>query len=78
MDPASRRKAVKGVIEELGVSERKACKILGQNRSTQRYELKMPDKDRLLAEAIRNQANKRKHRRYGYRRITEILCIDTY
>jgi putative transposase len=48
---------------------------LGQNRSTQRYELKMPEKDRLLAEAIREQAKKRKHRRYGYRRITEILCI---
>jgi hypothetical protein len=34
----------------------------------------MPEKDRLLTEAIRQQANKRKHRRYGYRRITEILC----
>ncbi len=35
----------------------------------------MPHKDLLLSEAIREQANKRKHRRYGYRRITEILCI---
>ena len=35
----------------------------------------MPEKDRPLSEAIREQANKRKHRRYGYRRITEILCI---
>jgi putative transposase len=34
----------------------------------------MPQKDRLLTEAIREQANKRKHRRYGYRRITKILC----
>ena len=58
----------------MGVSQRQACKSLGQNRSTQCYERKMPEKDRLLTEAIREQANKRKHRRYGYRRITEILC----
>ena len=62
-------------MEKLGISERQACHTLGQNRSTQRYELKMPEKDQRLAEAIGQQANKRKHRRYGYRRITEILCI---
>ncbi len=75
MNPAYRRQAAEEVIEKLGVSERQACKTLGQNRNTQRYELKMPQKDRLLIEAIREQANKHKHRRYGYRRITEILCI---
>ena len=75
MSPASRRHTVEAVIEKLGISERRACHTLGQNRSTQRYELKMPEKDQLLTEAIREQANQRKHRRYGYRRITEILCI---
>lgn len=75
MSPASRCQAVEDVIEKLGVSQRQACQALGQNRSTQRYALKMPQKDQLLTEAIREQANKRKHRRYGYRRITEILCI---
>jgi putative transposase len=75
MSPASRRQAVEHVVEKLGVSQRQACKSLGQNRSTQRYELKVPEKDRLLTEAIRKQANRRKHRRYGYRRITEILCM---
>ena len=74
MAPASRRQTVQAVIEKLGVSERQACQALGQNRSTQRYELKMPEKDRRLTEAIREQAQKRKHRRFGYRRITEILC----
>ena len=74
MAPASRRQAVEGVIEGLGVSQRQACKTLGQNRSTQRYELKMPEKDRLLTEAVRKQAKKFRRRRYGYRRITEILC----
>ena len=74
MDPASRRQTVEAVIEKLGASQRQACATLGQHRSTQRYALKMPEKDRPLTEAIREQANKRKHRRYGYRRITEILC----
>ena len=55
MNPASRRQTVEAVIEKLGVSERQACTTLGQNRSTQRYELKMPEKDRLLTEAIREQ-----------------------
>jgi putative transposase len=75
MAPASRRQTVEAVIEKLGVSQRQACATLGQHRSTQRYALKLPKKDRPLIEAIREQANKRKHRRYGYRRITEILCL---
>jgi putative transposase len=57
----------------LGISERRACKAAGQNRNTQRYSLKQPAKDLPLIEAIRKQTEKRKHRRYGYRRITEIL-----
>jgi hypothetical protein len=31
------------VIEELGVSERRACRVLGQHRSTQRKIAKTPD-----------------------------------
>ena len=33
-----RRKCVDHVIEALGVSERKACRALGQPRSSQRYQ----------------------------------------
>jgi len=47
---------------------------LDHNRSTQRYESKLTHKDRELTAAIREQAQRRKHRKYGYRRITEILC----
>ena len=57
-------------MEKLGVSERQVCRALGQHRSTQRYESKQPDKDRELIEEIRTQV---KHRKYGYRRIMEIL-----
>ena len=46
---------------------------MGHPRSTQRYELKLPHKDRELTAAIRQAAQKRKHRRYGYRRMTAIL-----
>jgi len=35
----------------------------------------MSEGDRLLTEAIREQAHRRKHRRYGYRRIAEILRL---
>jgi hypothetical protein len=62
-------------MEKPGVSERQACVTLDQPRGTQRYELKIPGKDQPLTQAIREQANKRKHRRYGYRRITEILRL---
>ena len=60
--------------EKLGYSERKVCRALGQNRATQRYELKLPARDLPLIEAIRAQKDKHRHRRYGYRRILEILC----
>ena len=53
---------------ELGVSQRKACCVLGQARSTQRYQPKLPDKDKPV---IRDLLELHlKHPRYGYRRIT--------
>jgi putative transposase len=74
MTPAIRREAVVRVCEKLGHSERKVCKALDQNRSTQRYDLKMPEKYRFLTSVIKVQIQKRRHRKYGYRRICEILC----
>ena len=59
------------VIAELGVSERLACQVLGQHRSTQR---KMPtprdDEAALTADII---ALAVQYGRYGYRRITAML-----
>ena len=37
LSPARRRHCVERVRAVLGVSERRACKVLGQHRSTQRY-----------------------------------------
>ena len=58
-------------MEVLGASERRACKVLGQPRSTQRYESAVSDDERLLSEAIVELA--REFGRYGYRRITALL-----
>ena len=38
MSPACRRGAVVMVCDRLGVSERWACRVVGQHRSTQRRE----------------------------------------
>lgn len=60
-------------MKNLGISERRACRALKQNRSTQRYESKQPAKDRELITEIHKQVKRKKHRRYGYRRVTAIL-----
>ena len=59
---------------KLGVSERRACSTLGQSRGTQRYECKLPEKDRPLIDDILSFSVK--HPRYGYRRITILLRED--
>ena len=61
------------LCRKLGVSKRKACKALGQARSTQRYEYKQPQKDRLIIKDMLKFSEK--YRRYGYRRITVELSI---
>jgi transposase InsO family protein len=59
------------VRAELGVSERRACAVLGQHRSSQRKPLLMADdEERLTADIV---ALARQYGRYGYRRITALL-----
>jgi putative transposase len=57
--------------EKLGVSERKVCRSLGQPRSTQRREPKVPDDEPRLVEEMVALATQ--YGRYGYRRITVLL-----
>ena len=59
------------MIRVLRVSERRACNVLGQPRSTQRFKATLPEKDKGLVEAIRKVSKKKP--RYGYRRITARL-----
>ena len=59
------------VVEELGVSERRACRVLGQYRSTQRKVPQTPDDEVALTADMIELA--RQYGRYGYRRITKML-----
>src|SRR3712207_4770969 len=68
LSPARRRACVEHVTAELGVSERLACKVLGQHRSTQRKAPSLPDDEAALREEIIALA--KLYGRYGYRRVT--------
>jgi transposase InsO family protein len=59
------------VQKQRGVSQRRACKVLNQPRSTQRYEPQQTNKDKGLTQEILTLS--REHPRYGYRRITALL-----
>ena len=62
---------MRNVKEELEVPERRACRVLDQRRSTQRYEPKIKDDEPRLVARIVKLATK--YGRDGYRRITAML-----
>lgn len=55
----------------LGVSERRACRVIGQPRSSQRFRARKPDRDRALIARMVQLSGR--HPRYGYRRIWALL-----
>lgn len=59
------------VRETLAVSERRACRVLGQARATQRRPRVIPDDEPRLVGRITKLASD--YGRYGYRRITALL-----
>lgn len=71
VSPARRRRAVEAVCRGLSVGERRACRVLGQPRSTQRYEVRVADDEAALVERVVELA--REYGRYGYRRVTALL-----
>jgi putative transposase len=68
--PAARRSAVAAAREEHGISERRACTILGADRSAMRYRHRRPD-DGAVRARLRSLAGER--RRFGYRRLDVLL-----
>ncbi|MEL7087507.1 MAG: IS3 family transposase [Planctomycetota bacterium] len=71
LSPARRRACIDRVRQTLGVSERRACRTLGQHRSTQRRRPQgRADEERLVADMIELT---RQYGRYGYRRIAALL-----
>jgi transposase InsO family protein len=59
------------VRRRLGVSERRACRVLRQPRSTQRHEPRVADDEEALTKRIVAIASE--YGRYGYRRVTAML-----
>ena len=62
------------VQQKLGVSERRACRVLGQPRSVQRYQPNKSEEEEVLREDIIRLAGT--YGRYGYRRITALLRAE--
>jgi putative transposase len=59
------------VVEALAVTERRACRVIGQSRSTQRYTKKTLDDEEMLRQQVIDLASQ--YGRYGYRRVTALL-----
>jgi len=66
LSPSRRRKAVLALQDRLGLSERRACQLTGQHRSTQRHTPEPTPEDAALRERLR--ALSRERPRWGYRR----------
>jgi putative transposase len=60
--------------QRLGISERRACRTIGQPRSTQRQPRRIRDDEAALSAAIIRLASE--YGRYGYRRITALLRAE--
>ena len=69
--PAKRREAVEQVQKVFDVSERRACRVIRQARSTQRNQPQSRDDEEQLRKEIVMLASK--FGRYGYRRVTGLL-----
>lgn len=73
--PAARREAVAHLEQGYEMSERRACSVIGADRSSVRYRHRRPA-DRELRKVLRGAAET--HRRFGYRRLHVILLRDDH
>jgi len=62
VSPSRRREAVRMLQDRLCVSERRACRITGQHRSTQRREPRRGDREEALRARLRELS--REHPRW--------------
>jgi transposase InsO family protein len=60
--------------ESLGVSERRACRVIGQVRSTQRYFVRENPEQEKLEDRVIEIATE--YGRYGYRQVTNLLNME--
>jgi putative transposase len=71
VSPARKREAVVKLVDKFATSERRACRVLDQPRSSQRRKFKPRDDEALLAKRMRELVRQRP--RFGYRRIAALL-----
>lgn len=71
VSPARRRDAVAYLMRRHKVSERRACRVISQHRSTQRYAPIVPEVELRLVVAMNKLAAA--HPRWGYRRVHILL-----
>jgi putative transposase len=71
VSPSQRRRVAVMLQDRLGLSQRRACQIVRQHRSTQRHQPENPDPDQDLRRRLRDFA--RHHPRWGYRRAHAVL-----
>jgi putative transposase len=67
VSPSRKRAATEDLQGEFSVSERRACEVLDQPRSTQRYESQPRDDESALSKQMLDVARRRP--RWGYRRV---------
>jgi putative transposase len=69
--PDQQRTAADYLTERYGISQRRACRVMGRSRSNLRYRRRQPSDEPALLRAIQRLA--RRFPRYGYRRIHAML-----
>jgi putative transposase len=71
VSPQARREAAQAMPAKTGISERRACGLIGLSRAVLRYRAAGDRDQRRLREAIKSLAMQR--RRFGYRRIHPLI-----
>jgi putative transposase len=70
--PTARREATTYLRQSFEMSERRACRVIGADRTSVRYRATRPD-DAALRERLKDLAQER--RRFGYRRLHVLLRV---
>jgi putative transposase len=73
--PSARREGATVLVQKFEISERRACRVVGLSRSTQRYRSCLAEPAGLRAR-LREHAARR--RRWGYKKLTILLRRDGY
>jgi putative transposase len=76
VSPSRRRDAVRYVVRRHKTSERRACRLVSQHRSSQRYRRLQPQYEQRLVGRMNDLAAA--HARYGYRRIWALLGAEGF